>query len=236
MLGVLLDLLVTNQMYSQVKKDQIAFSARYESAAEQIAALTELEEQKSEMLSKAQLSAALVERVPRSILLAELINRMPDRLSLLEFDLQSTVLKPAISRKVEKGGGRMRASRAPTKAEAGEAVNELKPPRYDVYINLTGVAPTDLEVSRYMAELNAYALLTDVTLDYSEEKELEGQMMRKFEIHMRLDPDADVRNVEPLVLPRHLANPMGNELRFVPPSLKTSTAQVDDSKTGKDGE
>jgi hypothetical protein len=87
-----------------------------------------------------------------------------------------------------------------------------------------------------MAELNAYPLLSDVTLDYSEEKEIEGQVMRKFEIHLKLDPEADVRNVEPLILPRHLANPMSEEIRFTPTKPQGGTAPAGESPTGKDGE
>ena len=33
-------------------------------------------------------------------------------------------------------------------------------------ITMTGVAPTDLELSKYMAELNAYSLLKDVMLEF----------------------------------------------------------------------
>jgi Tfp pilus assembly protein PilN len=229
MLGVLLAFLVTNQKYSQVKKEQMIINARYQTAAEQITELTELEQQKSEMLQKAKLSGALVERVPRSILLAELINRMPDRLSLLEFHLESEPLKPAIRRQVDRGAGRMGPKRGQTKAEAGETMEQVRAPRYEVKINLVGVAPTDLEVSRYMAELNAYPLVDGVTLDYSEEKEIEEQLMRQFAIYMTLDPDADVRNVEPLILPRSLVNPMSDEMRFVTPE---ATVQASDGGAG----
>jgi hypothetical protein len=69
--------------------------------------------------------------------------------------------------------------------------------------------------------LNAYALLDDVTLEYSEESDFDGRRMRKFRIHMKLDPDADVRHIEPLFMNRDIRNPMSDRLEFVPPGGNT---------------
>jgi Tfp pilus assembly protein PilN len=228
MLGVFLAFVVTNQKWSQVKRDQMTINSSYQTVAEEIRELTELEDHKSEMLHKAELAAALVERVPRSILLAELINRMPDRLSLLEFELTSEKIKPVIPRSAakdkDKGGDRLGAQRAKTKEEAAEEGKKIRPPRYKVAVSLVGVAPTNMEVSYYLAELNSYPLFENVTLEYSEEKEIEGQVMREFEIRLKLDPDADVRLVDPLTRPRGVRDPMSDELKFVTPVRPGSAA------------
>ncbi len=233
MFGVIFAFVVTNQKWSQVKRDNSAINARYQTAAQQITELTELEEQKNEMLQKADLAAALVERVPRSILLAELINRMPERLSLLELELKSEKIKPAISRNDKKGGkgGRLKPERAKTKREAEEDQRKVRPPRYEVSLSLVGVAPTDLEVSRFLAELNAYTLLREVTLDYSEQSDIEGQTMRKFEIKMKLDTDADVREIDPLIVHREVRDPMGDGDQLYQPGHRGSTVQAGDSGT-----
>jgi outer membrane murein-binding lipoprotein Lpp len=237
MLGVFLAFVVTNQKWSQVKQDQMTINASYQTVAEEIRELTELEAQKSEMLHKAELAAALVERVPRSILLAELVNRMPDRLSLLEFDLTSEKIKPVIQRTAspEENEGRLGARRGKTKEEAYEEAKQIRPPRYRVSVALVGVAPTDLEVSQYLAELNTYPLFEDVTLEYSEEKEIEDQIMRKFEIRLKLDPDADVRHIDPLAKPRGVRNPMTDELKFTTPIMPGSRAGANKS-TGETGD
>ena len=212
MLGVFLAFLFTNQKWAIVKRDQGKINVRYQEAAEQIKELIELEEQKTEMLQKAELAAALVERVPRSFLLAELINRMPPRLSLLEFELTSERIKPAAARTANPAGGRLKPRRAPTKQEATAEKRKIKAPKYKVSIELIGVAPTGQEVSRYLAALNTYSLLTDVTLDYTEEKEVESQIMQRFKIRMYLDPTADVRDVDPLIIPRRIDNAMTDPL------------------------
>jgi Tfp pilus assembly protein PilN len=222
MFSVLLAFLVTHQNRSDVKSQQVLINTRYQKAASEIRELTELEEQKSETLNKAELAAALVERVPRSNLLAELINRMPDRLSLLEFELTSEKLKPVILRTESKDQrtGRLAPQRGKTREEAAES-SKVQAPRYRVEVALVGVAPTDLEVSRYLAELNSSKLLRDVTLEYSEEKEVEGHTMRQFSITMRLDPEADMRDVDPVIVPRRL-NPMGDELQIGPGGSRSS--------------
>jgi Tfp pilus assembly protein PilN len=227
MLGVFMAFLFTNQKWNAVKADQMAINTRYQQAAAQIQELVELEEQKGEMLQKAELAAALVERVPRSILLAELINRMPERLSLLEFELSSEKLKPVMERPDDPHKGRLRPTRAKTKQDAEKEVKKVRPPRYKVSIALIGVAPTGQEVSRFLAELNAYALLQEVTLEYTEEKEVEGQVMQKFKINMSLDPTADVREIDPLIVPRSVDDPMTDQLRIKAPGAPGGSVRAD---------
>lgn len=221
MTGVFGAFLVTNQQWSHVKVEQAAINVRYQEAGKQIMQLTELEKQRDEMLHKAELASALVERVPRSILLAELINRMPPQLGLLSLEVKSERRQPAPATAPDSAGAKKPtttrlsgANRAPTKEEAGDSLKRIEPPRYRVSLVLTGVAPTDLEVSRYLAELNAYALLREVTLDYSEQKAIEGRLMRQFRISMSLAPEADVRQVNPLQVPRSIRNPMTDEMQF----------------------
>ncbi|MHC4990416.1 MAG: PilN domain-containing protein [Planctomycetota bacterium] len=205
MLGVLGAFLFTNRRLVKIKDRQQAINVQYHQAALQIEELNELESQKQEMLDKAELAAALVEKVPRSILLAELINRMPPRLGLIDLQLTSERIKDKPKTPEKKTGDLPRRGR--TKAEAAVEAKKIKVPRYHVTVALKGVAPTDLEVSQYKGELSRYQLLKDVTLDYTEEKDIEGRRMREFRITMTLDNEADIRSVDPLFVPR-VRNPM----------------------------
>lgn len=210
---------LTTHKWKQVKANQTAINTRYEQAAEEIRDLAELESQKDQMLEKAELAAALVERVPRSILLAELINRMPERLSLVEFELKSEKMKPYVARTADTDkkatSSRLKPKRAATKEDVEKEQKKVQPPRYVVRISLIGVAPGDLEVSKFLAELNAYPLLQEVSLVYTEEKEFDQQLMREFKINMVLETDADIRDIDPMVMPRQsINNTLTNELRF----------------------
>lgn len=207
---------VTNRQALLVRQQQDEINQQYQQAAVQIEKLTQLETQRAEMLNKAELAAALVERVPRSILMAELINRMPERLALLEFDMKSersktAPLTPATGNAPKDSQGRLvaapKAERGKTMQEAGASTGKVEAPRYDVSITMVGVAPTDLELSKFMTELNAFKLLRSVSLEYSEQKEIQGRTMRQFKIALALNSEADVRQIEPRLVPR-MRNPL----------------------------
>ena len=214
MIAVFGAFLVTNRQWTHVKRAQESINARYRDAAQQINGLTELESQREQMLEKAELAAALVERVPRSILLAEMINRMPNRMTLTTFELTSeqirTVRSVAPNRRARRGSVR----RARTRQQAQVDQPKAQAPRYLVKLSMVGTAPTDLEVSRFMSELNRYSLLSSVTLDYSEEKEVNDRLMRRFKIRMELDPSADVRTVDVLAKPKRVKDPTTEQLRL----------------------
>jgi Tfp pilus assembly protein PilN len=205
MFGTFIAFMVTTRRSTEVEQRKHAIDARYAQAAVQIDELRELQEQKQVMLDRAELAAALVERVPRSILLAELINRMPPDVSLMEFTIESEKVKQIIRTDLAQvaGGkkkpatGRLAPARAATRTEAA-AAGELKvrPPRYLVDLTLVGVARTDRDVARFLTELNAFPLLSNVALDYSEEASFGDTILREFSIRMKLDPDADIRKVE----------------------------------------
>ena len=226
--------LVTNRQWTFVRAEQERINVQYVNAAEQIKQLNELEQQKNSMLQKAELAGSLVERVPRSILLAELINRMPPRLGLLEFELQSkkiTTSSRVIGADRDKGAtGSLskKPKRGQTKQDAQrEILTAVQTPTYEVTLSIVGAAPTDLEVSRYLAELNAYPLLSSVTLEYSEEKTINERKMREFRLQLKLDPEADIRVVQPLIKQREIQNPMDDTMRFSPVPSESGASAVD---------
>ncbi|HWB19873.1 MAG TPA: hypothetical protein VG711_06205 [Phycisphaerales bacterium] len=229
MFMVIAAFLFTNRQWTQLMNQQTEINAKYQQAGIQIQELKELEDQKGEMMDRAQLAKSLVERVPRSILLAELINRMPPRLAILEFDMKSEKVKVAAPAKDStpqptKG----KPTKPKTKAEAEASVQKVEPQRYKVSMYMVGVAPTDLEVSKYMNALNDYKLLTDVNLEYSEEKEVQGRTVRQFRINMALNPEADVRFVDPLIVPRLNRNPLSDQLQINPPAIGNNTSTLVD--------
>ena len=81
-----------------------------------------------------------------------------------------------------------------------------------------------LRLSADLAELNAYSLLNNVTLEYSSEKDFAGQKMREFKINMALASGADVRQVDPLIKPRNMRNPLDDGVQYAPiPGAQTAS-------------
>jgi len=224
MCGVFGAFLVSNRDLSAERSRHRDINAKYQNAAVQIEQLTELEAQMEEMLHTAELASALVERVPRSILLAELINRMPPHLSLLSFELESKQVKAVPRPNANKSDkdGLATPQRGKTKQEAAEEAKEVEIPKHRVEIVMTGVAPTDLEVSSFLSSLSQFPLLDRATLEYSEEKEIEGQPMREFSIRMALPPGADIREYDPFLKPRDIRDPMTNDVQIAPQAVNVT--------------
>ncbi|MFA7238309.1 MAG: hypothetical protein WC058_15725, partial [Phycisphaeraceae bacterium] len=188
---------------------QRQIDASYAEAAKRIDQLDVLQKSKRDLLRKAQVTATLIEPVPRSNLLAELINRMPASLSLLEFELDSKkVIAPAPGTPGSTSGSALSAAANAAAAKSGKKSADdgsiITIPRYEVKMHLIGVAPTDIQVAQYLASLSRCPLLSDANLVYSEETRIDDLSMRKFRIDLTLDPDADVRTVQPLRVDRAL--------------------------------
>ncbi|MFZ9915238.1 MAG: PilN domain-containing protein, partial [Phycisphaerales bacterium] len=200
--------LFTNRQWEDVRVAQLAVNDATEKAAKEIEEMRNLEKIRGQMVDKADLARSLIEPVPRSVLFATLINTMPENLSLVELELRSEEIK-APKTPVATPKGDPRARRTPGAANAAGAPPKPEPSRRRVTVNATGIAPDDLDVSRWMTGLSRIPFLSGIRLEVSEEKELNGAVMRQFKISMRIEPDADVRGwagIDEIRAPR---NPIG---------------------------
>lgn len=195
---------VTNRQRAEVENRHAAINIRYREAAERITQLDELRARKQDMMNKAQITAKLVEPVPRTLILSELINHMPSRLSLLEFDLETKVIRA--------GGSRSRTTLQKAKADAN-AANRARGQRVepavttDVNMSLVGVTPTDLEVAEFMRSIGSMPLFRNVNLSFSEQVKINDRPMRKFQIDMKLGRNVDILEIQPTQVSR-VRNPM----------------------------
>lgn len=194
----------TNFEWREVRDRQEQVSASFSAVAVEIRDMQEQEKTRREMLEKAQLAASLVDPVPRSILLAELVRRMPEKVSLLEFELRSEPVKVVRAKPVAEAPAATPKSRAAATRGKAKPAEKAEPPkpdplRYAIALTITGLAPTDLDVSEYLQNLNQLDLLESVRLEVSEEKQVGGLATRQFRIAIRLGPDADVRSSRSLL-------------------------------------
>ncbi len=157
----------------------------YAQAAQRIKQVQEMQEKQKRMARQAELTASLLEKVPRSYLLAEFTNALPAGVSLLDFSLSSLVrqTQPQPTTKFEQKQAALKTAPA-----------EVRPRVYDVRIQLTGIAYTDVQVAQYISKLSESPLLQQVSLMLVEEHQQDGQKLRKFQLEMRLNPEAEVRS------------------------------------------
>ena len=182
---------VTEKSMREIEMQYATVEQQYTDAAKRIEQVQQMQEKQRTMAHQAELTASLLEKVPRSFLLAEITNGMPEGVSLLDFNLDAHVVTNAAApktafeiRKAEVEG---------SKAIAG--VEVAKPRVYEVNMRTTGVAQTDVQVSTFITKLNASKLLKDVNLIYTDEftpGQKEGDKLRKFQIEMSLNPNAQV--------------------------------------------
>jgi hypothetical protein len=178
----------TDKQYNKIEQQYVGEARRIEQVAQ-------MHEKQRRMARQAELTASLLEKVRRSDILAEITNCMSPGVSLLEFTLES---KPRV-----KGG----ASAAPTltayemkklaRENAGKPKEEgpAEAKSYDVFMKVTGTAYNDGQVAQYIARLTKSKLLKDVNLAVTDEFVQGDDKLRKFQIEMMLDPEADLTNI-----------------------------------------
>jgi Tfp pilus assembly protein PilN len=166
-----------------VQSELAALEVRMTKANEQIAQLEELKTKSKTMMKTMVMTAELLEPVPRSIVLASLTNDLPSGVSLVELNLNTKETKTAAPAKTKAAVGNQynKGAAAAPEAAATSATVETS-------LNLKGMAPSDIQVASYIANLSRSLLLDNVELVESKELEVEGVKFREFRLKAILKP------------------------------------------------
>jgi Tfp pilus assembly protein PilN len=201
-LAVFAAFLVTNRQWTEVRAAQASVDQETERVAREISEMKSLEKIRAQMDAKAELARGLLEPVPRSVMLAVLTNTMPSNVALTSFELRTEQIKPAKvdakndAKNDAKADPKTRSARpAPAKPRSGAAAPEAtpEPVRRRTHIVLVGLAPSLLEVGRWMTALERVPVFAAVRLELMEEKALDGVKLSEFRIAIRIEPEADLR-------------------------------------------
>jgi Tfp pilus assembly protein PilN len=170
-----------------------AIDQQYADAAKRIAEMKQLQDRQAVLARQADLAASLLDRVPRSYLLAEITNKLPAGVSLRDVELSRKKRANAPGAEKKTPLTRRKASAKDAKAAAA-----LPPPpeQFDVFVKLSGVAPGDAQVAKFVSNLNESPLLAEVNLLLSAQLERgdpDAAGMRRFNLEMQLSPSADIR-------------------------------------------
>jgi len=204
---------VSDRQRMEVRQHREIVNKRFTEAARRLEQLDELQKQKEQMLKKAKVTGSLLEKLPRSLILSQLVNAMPTTLSLLELELETTVVKPSAPTartSIEKAKSKRPAARKGAEAEPEPDVKPVQ-----IKLSVTGVAKTDVEVSQFMTDIKATPLFANVNLGFSEEIKFNDSPMRKFRLEIIVNQDIDFRKFEPVMVKRELKqNPMGSTINI----------------------
>jgi Tfp pilus assembly protein PilN len=162
---------------------------RMAQAHEQIVRLEERNAKSKTMMKSMVMTAELLESAPRSVILACLTNNLPSGVSLLETRLQEKEIKVAPSANPQTEGDKKEAK--PSQYQSAAAQNAKVPAVetrtvIETNLEIEGIAPSDIEVASYIANLSNSVLLDDVQLVQSREQQIEGITFRQFRLRTTL--------------------------------------------------
>jgi Tfp pilus assembly protein PilN len=184
---------VTEKSMREIEQQHADVTQQYTDAAKRIVQVQQMQEKQRTMAHQAELTASLLEKMPRSFVLAEITNDIPKGVSLLDFTLNSTVVNRGAA--PAKSAFELRQSQVSGAPAPVAGITPARARIYDVLMKISGVAQTDVQVAAFIAKLNISNKFQDVNLIFTDEfkaGEADGQKLRKFEIEMRLNPDAVV--------------------------------------------
>lgn len=150
--------------------------ADYAQAAQMIEQMRALEIQERSLRQRAELTSSLIERAPRSTLLAVVSKALPEGAAATDLDLSTGQIVR---------GSRRTKFEAATGTPAGQSETSL-------VMTVTGVASTDVQVARFIANLARCPLCASVDLVYSQQKPFRQDVsVREFQVRAELRSDVD---------------------------------------------
>ena len=146
-----------------------------------ISQLEQLKVKTEEMVKKMVMTAELLEPLPRSVVLAGLTNNLPGGVSLVELKMVEKERKTTLT-------SAQRKQKASQLAKA--KTSEPAKPIIETSIEITGIAPSDIEVASYIARLGSSILIDDVALVESQEhNDADDTRYRQFKLKASLRRD-----------------------------------------------
>jgi Tfp pilus assembly protein PilN len=163
-------------------------AAKMDKAKKDIAQLEDLQAKHKLMMKAALMTAELIEPAPRTVILAELTNTLPAGVSLGDLKLLEKQPSTTTNSSAPKANT---YDQAKTAAAAQNAAPAALPEKNDVEtcIEIDGIAPSDIQVAEYIAQLNNSILLDDVQLVLSKESVKDDIVFREFKLTARLKKD-----------------------------------------------
>ena len=182
---------ITEKRQGRIDQRVEDISRQMRKASESLKQLDVLEGKRTEMMKKATISASLMEPVPRSLLMATTTNDLPAGVSLTEFKLISkNVQSRPTAGKSRSSRSRNKKSRNTSRAKNDTGKQTIEPVQWETTIEITGIAPSDMQVAEFIANLNKSTLFAEVNLVYSEEHEMQEENVRKFKLEVILNSKA----------------------------------------------
>lgn len=162
---------VRESMVTQAKAELTWLDRRISAVNRQLSMRTDLEQQLADLMIKKRINDTLGSRANALEVLAELERTLPESIVLTSLTLEAVEVRTPINRSV--------SGDAPVPAGAAPAPKEKVSKR--VRLVFTGMAPTDVDVANFIAQMSAGRLFEDVSMGYARNVEYRGRTVRDFQ-------------------------------------------------------
>jgi Tfp pilus assembly protein PilN len=183
--GTFVTIKISQKSIAQKEQYLSKKAAEAQQAIEQYEAL---QARRKVMLKTALTTAELLEPVPKSVMLASLTNNLPAGVSLLKLNLIQKEPRKT-SRAAPTNKYRQAQAKKSSESESPEKLLET-------FIDIEGVAPSDLQVAAYIKQLSNSNLLDNVALVQSKEHEIDEITYRRFELTAMLSKNIHLSQEE----------------------------------------
>lgn len=183
--GTFVTIKISQRTVAEKEKYLSTKAAEAQQAIEQFEAL---QARRKVMLKTALTTAELLEPVPRSVLLASLTNNLPAGVSLLKLNVIQK--EPKITSHAVQTNKYKQAQAKRDAEEEKESPEKL----LETYMDIEGIAPSDLQVAAYIKQLSSSSLLDNVALVESKEHKIEEATFRQFKLTAMLRKNVHLSN------------------------------------------
>lgn len=151
---------------SQAKGELASVGGQIDSARKQLSFRADMERQQADLMIKKRIDDQLGSRVNTLVVLAELEHLLPEGIFLTNVNLEAVELKVPVKPAGNNSG-------------APPALKENAVKR--VRLVFTGIAPTDVDLANFIAQISAGRLFEDVSMGYSRNVEFRDRTVREFQ-------------------------------------------------------
>lgn len=178
------------KMRQKTVNDQLtALEASLNKAQEQIKLLDQLEIKGKAMMKTALITAELPDLIGKSVILACLTNNLPEGVSLTDLKISDKEVKIEADTK-------SKTQFQTAKSAASNESHWTSKIITSTNIDISGIAPSDIEVANYIATLGESFLIRNVGLIESAERNVKDVTYRQFKLKAALNRDVKLTKEE----------------------------------------
>ncbi len=159
------------QRISAARAEQVSLNDQFANVQHQLAFRSDLESQQADLMIKKRIDEQLGSRVNTLEVLAEMGRLLPDSIVLTSLNLEAVELRIPLKPAEERSDSSARSADNLPREKVVKRVRLI----------FTGLAPSDVDLANFIAQLSAGRLFEDVNMGYAKNVDFRGRSAREFQ-------------------------------------------------------